>query len=163
MSTATVPCSAAASYPEVEGLAKWLVGKFRRRYGGDYDELISACHLAYCRAVHRFDPGKGVKFATYFSRAAVLNMKNVIRTELRKRRCRLSPTKFLCGIPDYRSQFDLNGLLENLSEDAATVLRLTLDLEGRGGRKGLRKALQGMGWAAARCREAIREVWEVLH
>ena len=46
-------------YPEVEKLIYRIVHNHQRRYGGEWDELLSLAHLGYALAARSYDPRKG--------------------------------------------------------------------------------------------------------
>ena len=69
----------------VEGhlyIAEIIAGKFSGR-GVDFDDLFQVAALALTRAVERFDPGRGVQFASFATPSMVGEVKNYFRDKYR--------------------------------------------------------------------------------
>jgi RNA polymerase sigma-B factor len=60
------------------GLAEHLARRFTHR-GEPYDDLVQVSSLALIKAVDRFDPGRGVEFATYATKTILGELKRHFR------------------------------------------------------------------------------------
>lgn len=171
-------------YALVRNLIFDQVHRFRRRYGGDVDELVGEANLAFVRGHEQFVGG-------------VMKNGQPIRTEYHRHirywvwyelfdamRARLSRHALVAIVPvadygDYNlaapAGFDAMEFADELSEDARYVAQLVLDppvavsrvavakgAQPRNFRSTIRDHLKDRGWANARINAAFGEIKETL-
>lgn len=132
--------------------------RFRRRYGGNAEDLLSDSQEHYMRAVATYDPRRGslggwVRFVVW---SQLLEAR---RTEARHHR--IAPcVAFNLNALRARSRFDIRRFAFELSEDgkAVVVAALALPVRCRDRQQALLRALFAMGWSGVRIQRALREV-----
>ena len=164
----TVACD--ETYQDVEKLIYRLAWNAVDRYGGEFDEYVSAGHLGYMKAYQTHDPSRGA-FTTHLWHCVVNAITDVRRAKERDGR------QSLLGDGDEklpaRNGFDLGRFLTELSEDAKLMVRAVVDSPGdltlllrttstRQIRRGLYQMLKSVGWSPARIIEYQQEVREAL-
>lgn len=169
MPAATI-CPRTETYRDVEKLLWKMVHDFRRRNGGDLDELYSVACEAYCIAYQSYDPSKGASFSTW----VCWQVLGWLRTAARKERyhsIEKSAGDNTYEWEDTMHVFDSDMIAESLSTDAAYVFRLATkpptELASAAAAKGgsgvnwrttLRSYLKNLGWAKNRIVESFDEI-----
>lgn len=156
------------SYEDVERLIWDVVHKFHRRHGdlyGTLQELFSEGCVGFTIAYARYNPEKG-SFPTYVRMVVSHTLLELVRSET-KRRVRLNTTSDV-EITDSSRQFSVAEFLDDLSEDARTIVMLVLDTPGDllsamqedecSPKHLLRQYCAGMGWAAERITKCFSEI-----
>lgn len=144
--------------------------QFRRRYGGDLDELRSIAGQAFAEACRSHRPERG----TLRKRVRYVVWNRMLEQCRRgERRRRHHGRVNMVAVPD-RSCFNLHTFLGELSKDAAEAIQLILeapaeiaDALGSADRIETRRALVadfllGLGWAAGRVISTFKEIGEAL-
>jgi DNA-directed RNA polymerase specialized sigma24 family protein len=169
------------NYRDCKAILYHTVIRFKRRYGGDLDDLVSEANEAFLRACYSWREEGGASLKTWV-RSKVWHALLKARRK-QARRHRLLPTvgaaeRLLAGLPQPRA-FDLPGLLRELSEGAAEAARLAVEppldvllaarRHGRGKRlhagarrQAVREYLAELGWSVRRINAAFREIREAL-
>lgn len=167
---------------DVEKLIYHSVHQFKKRYGGDFDDLLGVAHLSFLRVCETHDESKGASFSTWLRRVLWNDMLEHQRRECKRReKCSSDDTEL--EVVDPRSvstRFDLAGFLELLSVDAQTIINLILDppktvlhdsCKGKGRteppapqlRKAVKEYLAGTGWSAKRVSSGFSEIRKVMY
>ena len=163
------------TYADVERLIYFSVRKFQRRFGGDFDHYLSEANLIFLKVYNKeIDPAKGT-FSTLLCHSIYKQLLN----KMPDRRYKVfsldektrDGTSYANTVADTSRAFDLEGFCEDLSEDAATVLKLVLDAPteladiamGKGDspcnwRSTVRNYLRQMGWPTGRITETFDEI-----
>lgn len=156
------------AYSDLKNLIYKLTHNFQRRYGGDFDELLSEAHMHFLRACDNYDPERGAKLITVVYHY-VRNGLN--RSRQKPRVLRGAPPSIrrenvqLERIPDHQRQRGLVRLQEELSEDAQAIVRLTLTVNGQQIKHKRRQIVDFLceyGWCAREVVRSFREIREVL-
>lgn len=173
------------TYRDVERLIWKTVYEFQRRYGGEFDELLSTANLAFAISYNTHDPGKS-SFVTWVRNYIWYTLMNDRRPALQHPVAFLGdhdvdvkstspePDPFETALID-PSETAIADLFDLVSEDAAEVLGLVLNapasLQARVMQKGgtpmnwrstVREHLLALGWGAKRVNESFREIKEAL-
>ena len=178
------PKDAGKGYCLVKNLIFDQVHKFRRRYGGDVEELTGEANLAFVKGHKQFITGYQAKgkaftdpYATVIRRWVWYEMFDNMRTRLRRN----SITKmegFIEGqeFPSRAIEWDVVEWTDELSDDARMIAELILDPpeniedtatkmggEPRNYRSTVRAYLQGdLGWKPERISDAFSEIRRAL-
>lgn len=169
------------TYAGVEKLIHKIISNHQSKFGGYYNDLLSTANWWYWYAARTHDPAKG----TLPKRVAFLVNQGLSSDAKKRSKQKQFPetdifrerneekAEFNChqenglkAIPD-RHHFDLEGLLGEISEDAACMIRTALELEGglpriSQKRNAVIQFLQGAGWSLARILESFREIRDAL-
>lgn len=128
----------ASTHVDVEKMLFKLAWGAQHRWGGEWDEWESSAAVGYLIAFRSFDPGRGASFITWCWWSVVYQLR-----AHQERRCRNRlRTNTLhdhedddrdninaAAIPDRPKSF-LALLVEDLSEDARTIVQLVVDTPG---------------------------------
>lgn len=152
----------------VERLIYYLAGKFRRKYGGNFDDLYSHAEELFVHAYYTFDPTR-CPFDKYVRKTiwwGLLEKKKVSARRLAKHPEDSDPALRL-DLTAQPKHFDLRLMLTDLSDDAATVVKVLLDLPKERSKARVRvslvrRMLHEAGWAAKRILETFTEISEAL-
>ncbi len=163
------------TYKEMELLVYDTVHKFRRRYGGDFEELNSEANLIFMKACSTYNPEKG-QFSTWL----VFLLRNGLIDNLKKR-IKDSQHVTYGDIDEHRqdgshqNHFLIN-LKDQLKEESKDVLSLILDMPKdleamtllRGGhpsnlRSSLRDYLLEYGWTVNQIKNSFLDIKKALH
>jgi RNA polymerase sigma factor (sigma-70 family) len=115
-----------------EGLAQWVARRYRGR-GLDPDDLAQEARLGLLRAGARFDPARGVAFATYAPWWVRRTVQDAIRRAARAEAARAGARRPgvaapVPGLPEGAER--VRACLRRLSAAEAAVLRLRHGLDG---------------------------------
>lgn len=173
------------TYQDVQRLIWKTVYEFQRRYGGEFDELMSTANLAFAISYNKHDPAKS-SFVTWVRNYVWYTLMNDRRPDIihpvallgendvdvKQTPVEIDPFEISLIDP---SEAAISDLFDMVGEDAAEVLGLVLntpdDLHFRimqkGGTPGnwrstVREHLLKLGWGAERVRESFREIQEAL-
>ncbi len=165
-------------HKSVEDLVYFVAHKFRRRFGGDIEDLIGEANLAFVRAVNGFDRERGFSFNSYLY-AAIWNSLLKFNSSEREQEMDSLDAIFAAGgqfVAQLDREFDVDGFANDLPSDVKLIFKLIIqapaDLtqavilkgnEYRNWRSCLQDYLrQNFGWTARRVRENFREIERVL-
>lgn len=168
------------TWTDVEDLVHFTINQFQRRYplAGDHEELLSQSHQIFMRAYRTYKRKNG-KFSNWlrFLLWKIL-LEDVRRRSMRQARlCRVAVDVDTIGKETERFDIDEYAAEHKLSEDAKTVVRLTVDapmevlisLQQRGGKQSprtvqasVREFLVDMGWSTHRVTESFLEISKAL-
>ncbi len=142
--------------PQLDSICHKLVP-----HGPDLEDYRAEAKLIVLEAIQRHDPDRApiVPFVLKQVRRKLIDR---IDKDARRRRLLRRIHADLTQLP--APQFDLRKLLVEISEDAATAIRLALE-EGQayqGIRTAIRSKLRDLGWGPKRIHEAWLEIWEAL-
>lgn len=164
--------AAEETYLEVKPVILAAVRDIYKRFGGNFDDILSDANTAFLEAYESWEPEKS-SFTSWlrlriFS-TTVNNLRHSCRDHARYEHVDDSQLTRPTG------SFDPKSLLEELTEDARIVVQLTLEtpaeleavVRAKGGqprnlRSSLRSYLAEMGWTACRIAESFNEVRRVL-
>lgn len=161
------------AYSHVDLLIHDTVHKFKRRYGGDYSDLLSVAHEGFLGACGKFKKGRKAKFSTYVRfimwQWLLETQRRQINKESRKRQL---PEDFDVPCKPSRSFCWRKFCFEN-SPDAVTVLKLVFDPPEEFSQRNTRRRipqirqaiveyLTDIGWSIYRIAEAFDEIKEAL-
>lgn len=159
------------TYMEVRNLIFKTVHSFRAKYGGDLEELMADANTHFMKAHRTYNPDKGP-----FLHWVKFQVRTELLETLRKtvgQNNRLPRRNLNLGTMPTKVRFNLLDFLGDLSEDAATVVRLSLDcpseikraIGGRDPRKcrlAIASVLKSLGWNARRVGRAYVEIRKAL-
>lgn len=159
-------------YAAVERMIQKLVWQQSKRCRIDYDELLAEANLGYVEACQSYKPNKG-RFPAWAYWCIRGRLQNVNRTKSDRT---FAKHETLLDDRDNVDRFSLRSLLFEISEDAATAVRLALecpldilqmmrekDSEGVTiKRNALRRFLADLGWSAKKIANVFAEVKEAL-
>lgn len=172
--------TAEQGYAEVKGLIFDQVHKFRRRFGGDLDDLIGEAHVAFVQGHAAYYGGRANSphYDTEIRRWVWYELFDAMRTRVdRKRRVKFtSTTDNEDSFVAVQGTFDTDAFMRRFGDDAQVVVRTALQpppevatvVAGKGGtprnfRSTLRTYLkEEVGWPTDRINEAFAEVMEAL-
>lgn len=161
------------AYQSVEGILNHLCRQFLRKYGGTFDDWKREANYGFVQVCEQYTEGAG-KFSGFVFATVRSRLLDFVRRESRYREKNqqsewvYNRTEELCAV------FDLDGLLEKLTDGAKTLVMLVLsapewDINGHRGSRGvnrlplnLRKNLAEHGWSETKIRETYKEVEAVL-
>lgn len=157
-------------YQSVRRMVYGLVIAHVRRYGGDWQEAVQEAHLAYATAADSYDATRGA-FTSWVHRHVRLRLMTLTRRRLRRRK--LGDGVRLPTAVTQQDRFDLRRFIGELSEDAATVVRLVAETPGElllGENRSTAAARQSrlagllaeLGWAGRRVASVFQEIREAL-
>ncbi len=167
--------AATETYVDVEQLIWHTVHRFYKRHGGDLEELFSRANVIYMDALEKHNL-KRAKFTTYLVRKILWGLTKQKQEEsIHAEAVSIVKGDALKAVPALRMlKFDVDKFVKELSVDAATVARLTLETPGEllammGMKKGLMRARSkvidyfcGLGWDIERVADSFQEIGEVL-
>jgi DNA-directed RNA polymerase specialized sigma24 family protein len=154
---------ATKTYAEIEKLLQKICWAFQRRYGGEFDDLMSTANMTWLTAPAH-DPERAA-YSTYIYQ----RVWNALRNERRANETyhhyvgTREPSKLMDEC------YDLPGM--ELGPDAETVVGLALDppaplrrdgAYAPGRRNALVRYLRGLGWTAKRITESFDEIRSAL-
>lgn len=166
------------TYEDVEHLIRHTVRRFMRRYpcAGDFDDLVADANTIFMRAYRTYDEDNG-KFTNWLGFLIYkILLEGVRRKAMRGARMKMEYAEMdLVGAMP-KERFDLDEYAHGLSEDAKTVMRLTIDapmevllsITQRGRQSpvavkaSLREYLKDLGWASSRVTESFSEITKAL-
>lgn len=165
--------AAAETYRDMRRLLYYLCHRFKLKYGGDFEELLSEAHEHYVTAYATFDPKKGEfqKRISFFVWARLLETKRKQAVQVRRYPHEQNPD--LCQVGERRRHFNPRRFANELSQDAGEVVRLALfpplDILVSASEKRPKKTakvimeyLKDIGWSLERIRESFAEIREAL-
>ncbi|KKN88410.1 hypothetical protein LCGC14_0249730 [marine sediment metagenome] len=162
MTTTTIP-----SYESVEKMIYKLVTNFWQRYGGDYDDLLSAANWVYIIIIcqDKYDPNRHTKFSTFLYRCIYNRLLDIeLKNRRRKKREMTVDNQF------WNAVIPKSAAIYDFRQDAETVVRMLLishrtTLQKKSRReckKILRWILDGEGWTAKQITDTFKEIGRVL-
>ena len=136
----------------------------QRRYGGDYEDLAAEANYHFVLAAWSWQPERA-KFHTWLRFSVRMGLMEIRRQAEHKAR-RIDHGADPNDTPSMPGD-RLQRILDQLTPDAAAVVRLTLTTARPSRQRALVRrdvaaALLGRGWTGARVAEAFRQVREVL-
>jgi hypothetical protein len=184
MTPDTVPHDPNDAYELVRNLVFHQVHKFRRRYGGEFDELVCEANLAFVKGHAQFTTGKTATgktitdpYATEIRRWVWYEMFDAMRTRLRRKAIApMVAIKEGQEFPDRLPEWDVSSWAAELGPDARLAVELVLNppapientAEAKGGeprnyRSTVRAHLAAdLGWSTKRINAAFEEIRRAL-
>ena len=167
--TAAMELDVDQRYETVVRFVSRLVKSFQNKYGGDWHELLSEANFAYAQAVKSYNLDHGTKFVTWVGRCIFDRFRELLRQRGKDHARRWAHVEGLESQTPDRKRFCLRSLLDEVSEDGATIIRLVLTTpetsprtSPRSWRSRIVEHLYDLGWAAGRIVEAFGEIREAL-
>ena len=169
------------TYHSFERLIYDTVGRFVRRFGGDFEEYVAEANRVFMVAYNAHDAARG-KFSTLLVNSIWNRLTNVSIAEAR-RRSRYNTTldadedgRTAAVAVDDQARFGLeNWDISEFSDDAREIVDVVLNtpidlkeiIDEKGGRppawrNSLQEYFSGMGWTHRRIADAFREVGAAL-
>lgn len=175
MSTMTLmqtPCE--ETYEDVQNLLYKISHRFKAKYGGEFEDLFSQANEHYLAAYNSYDSNR-TKFSTWLWFTVWHAMLETMRNAARKHgQCPRDYSIELTTV-SLREQFDLQTFIRDVSEDAATVVKLLFECPHEISeafapskvrissiRTNLVNRLLSMGWAGKRIACVFQEIKEAL-
>lgn len=113
------------TYLEVRNMLRKIVCDYRRRNGGNFDELMSEAHLGFVKAYESYDPKRG-QFTTHCWWQVMNALKTYSYERVKARRYRLKADAFWDSAA-ISPEFDLGVKLSEAEGDIQTVAWLALE------------------------------------
>lgn len=176
-----VPQAFADTYEDVLPTIVSTASAFRRRYGGDQEELVARATEVF---VDVYTDPTGTdhsrsKFTTWIRTKVSFALRGDLRTEIRRnRQLRRHPASRLDRVPAGDTEAPVLRLLADLSDDARRLVTMVLEqpvyLRAAirevkrspdtvpGQTKGVRRVLEDMDWSEERIDRAFAEVADAL-
>lgn len=148
------------TYNDAEELIHNIARAFQRKYGGSLDDLIGEANLHFLAAYDSYDMDMGKGFDSWV-RYVVWNRLLETARQNAKRRKILGERVDLSLVYREPSDFNLELFMDDLSEDATTVVRILFDTENQTDSQ-LRRYLNSMGWGISRIFQSFNEIARVL-
>ena len=152
------------AYLSVQDLIYSLCWRFLKQYGGEWEEVLSIAHESFMDAYNSFDASRS-RLTTWTQIKVWGGLMDAHRQEQSSRRWIPRQQDADLDSLQSRSHFDLPKLLNEISEDANTMIRLALNSphpRAGGIRTWLIRSLLDAGWAAERITESFQEIREIL-
>ena len=153
-------------YESVKPLIFKVVKEFQRRHGGEWDELLGEANLLFMKSLEGYDWRKG-KFSKRIAYKVWWGLFSQ-RSQQMTREGRMGERDTSLPLEDVpcEDSFDLVMLTEEVSDDAALLIELALQEDGKGTpdrkRGRLAAILIDLGWTATRILESFQEIREAL-
>lgn len=170
------------TYEDVERLICKTVWDFIRRYGGDFDELLSEANIGFLKAYDAFDSTKG-QFSTLLVVTIWRRLCHTFEIKDRERHrggvsldseTKNGPLSTTIAAKQPR-RFSLDEFTEGFADDAKYVLNMILNApsdfemivnskggEARNWRSSLKSHLYDIGWTATRIAETFQDIAAAL-
>lgn len=161
---------------DAEEILRGVARHFRRKFGGDEDDWYSEACLAFIKAVDQYKPGRSDlgSWIRYMATTELLERFRIDNGRNNRLR-RVAKDLNTVEIP-IASGFDVEELLETLSDDARYVLKATmyqpidvrlllLERKTRGPdnvRACVREFFRDLGWSTSKVKNAFDEIKEAL-
>ncbi len=162
------------TFADVQPLLEQTVFRFRNQPWADVEEMRSEAYESYLKAYQTYDPDRAA-----FSTWTVLLAQQAIRNLLRKKKrdAQLMGGRLSGQEVCKKTRFTVDGLMNELSADAAMVVKLTVQpppdvklraIQGGGAdrptgiKSGIMEFLKDIGWSAARIAESFDEIRSAL-
>lgn len=155
----SVPLALTETYSDAISVIQKTVYRFWRKYGGDIRELMAEANFHFMTAYAKYEQDKG-SFDGFVSFIVFKQLLESLRLTTR-RRAKLGTQQGLEGLEEQQNTFRMFEFLEELSQDAATVVRVLFELDQPNKGK-LRSALNNLGWTANRIAESFQEITNIL-
>jgi DNA-directed RNA polymerase specialized sigma24 family protein len=173
--------AAAVTWEDMKDEVAQTVRKFVKKHGGDFEESMSEALILFMRAMNNWQKEDRSKtnFSLYLYRVIWFNLFDAYRTRTQHRR--QNKVVFTAAVHpgllvDSYAGRDVWGIVEEVGNDAATAMKLVLDMpaeikaeaEARGGKpRNIRAVLRGylvtqLGWDAKRIANAFEDVKHAL-
>lgn len=160
------------TFADMKDFLHRLVGKFITRHGGDWDDYLSFAYMTFLESFARFNPSKG-SFHKFVSTRVWYRLMEERREGARKHKCRRIGEVCPDTLPTRRT-FSWVELMDSLSEDGQTVIRLTFGKDVAVAvagmrqnrpdtiRHAIREVLTDIGWDEDRITSSFDEILDVL-
>ncbi len=143
------------------------VNRFAQVKGGDRDELLSEANEHFITACRTYEDDHGADVGTWIYYRIWHGLQSTRRTEDRRNSHRNGALDVDDAPRNERGLF-IDDLLANVSDDAATLVRLVLRTRKRTGQRPAEvkkhsiRTLLGLGWSGPRIAAAFNEVKEFI-
>ncbi len=166
--------ASAETYGDVEKLIYRLAWKAVRRYGGEFDDYVSAANEAFAEAYASYDASRGASFPTWLWWKVKGTISGEVHQSKLQERTVASGEDIDLDVLPGRSRFDLDVFKSELSYDARQVVTMVVESPheiwdllhhqdiGSCVRGGLTRRLRDVGWTVARIAESFSEIREAL-
>jgi len=166
------------TFNDVRSLIRNVVWNFIRSHGGDFNEYEAEANHIFIKAYDNYDPKKA-KFTTYLVNRIRGGLLDYIKRTNKYAKhghgiISIEQTEFDCS--DGKKQFYILDLLDEVTDDAKTILNLILDIpieieedclnrgtNGRAMKESIRRYMQKLGWTKNRIKETFKEITEVIN
>jgi RNA polymerase sigma factor (sigma-70 family) len=193
--------TAEETYDDVKKLIYHTVWGVVRKHGGDFDDFLSEANEVFLTAYADFDGS--CPFSNWLRQCIVYQLLDCVRNRCQENSrfkpvqgCRSSvngipittrmnsentqmasdmPERQIDNVPDVRSTWRISELLEELGDDARTVVKLVVETpaelaavvqekgdQPRNYRSSVRNYLAELGWTAVRVAESFNEIRHAL-
>lgn len=165
------------TYAECEAILYYTVRKFKRKYGGNFEDLLSEAHSLYMDACTSYNPER-CAFKTWVRNKIWYGLSEGLRkAAMRANRLPRQAIDLTAHTARQAPSFDRDGYLEWLGKDARVVAMLAfnppfsvrLEAESRGGeekpaalRYAIQKHLREEGWEWERVQKSFTEIKELV-
>lgn len=162
------------THRDVEKLIYRLCWKAVYKFGGEWEDYVSAANEAFADAYASYDPAKGASFSTWLwwkIKGAIASERS--QNSIQAKTVASGEDIDLDVLPG-RSRFDMDQFASELSHDARTVVKMVVESPHEVWdllhhkdisscvRGGLIRRLQAVGWTVARVAESFSEIREAL-
>jgi hypothetical protein len=153
---------------DVEKMLYEMCWKFAKRFGMDFDELVSVGHVAFMKTYQGFDSSRGCQFSSHFHNSLRFALLDFVASEKSgQQKCRVDSD--LVSLVSDTHKHRLQNILTELSDDARTIVlaivespkELTDVLRCRRPdkiRRGVWQYFKSLGWSLGRTEECFTEI-----
>lgn len=166
---ATITTDINTAYTQMRELIAKQAATFKRKYGGEFEELLSTANEAFTKQHHAFFAGKTAIKDDYQAAIRMFiwdaMLERTRRSMRRMEKAAMIPIDGLENLIETRPR--ANWILEDLSKDAAYVVETVLDTPEVFGTRHITKEvvqrhLRTLGWQYKRIKAAFNEIKTVL-
>lgn len=128
---AKAPTTSTEAYSMVEKQIRLYVHRFRKQYGGDYDELLSEANLVFCEVWRLYSPSKG-SIEAWTAHTSWTGLTDLLRKRLTHQHLFKRKMRDL-----YRGEYSpewVERLMQDLSGEAVELVKVILQLDEATGR-----------------------------
>ena len=161
------------TYEDVRLLILDTVHKFCAAYKQDWEECVSEANVIFLSAFDSYD-GDRAAFTTWVRYKIWMGLLRFLQLRMKRDAKRIDLEEADTVRAHERPRFDLGLFVADLSDDAATMVRLVLEpardillaVRGRDNNRtrlaAIRAYLQDSGWCYGRIEDAVEEVTEAM-
>jgi DNA-directed RNA polymerase specialized sigma24 family protein len=158
----------AETFRDVEKMLYEMCWKFAKRFGMDFEELVSVGHVAFMKVYQGFDASRGCQFSSHFHNSLRFALLDFVSAERSRQQKYHVDSDLVSLAPDIHGH-RLQNILADLSNDARTVVLAIVEspkeladvLRCRRPdkiRRGLWKYFKALGWSLGRAEECFAEI-----
>ena len=132
-------------YRENVNLFYATIRRWMKKFGGDFDELLGECHLAFIKAWSAFDGGKGSSFATFLTICITNRFRDSARAQhIYRRRTGVCNSEAVDAAQDLKNCWDGVSLCLSSLGEAVIDIVMSLPVEVRESGRSCRRVVRGM-------------------